>query len=55
MTGHRASASQKRASGRLALFMRDLFLPWVIPLSARAGRAVQHYRADLDPLSRPTR
>ena len=52
MTGHRASVFE--APGRLALFMRDLFLPWVIPLSARAGRAVQRYRADLDPLSRPT-
>ena len=50
----RRIGSQKRASSRLALFMRDLILPWVIPLSARAGRSVHRYRADLDPLSRPT-
>jgi 2-polyprenyl-6-methoxyphenol hydroxylase-like FAD-dependent oxidoreductase len=50
----RRIGSQKRASSRFALFMRDLILPWVIPLSARAGRSVNRYRADLDPLSRPT-
>jgi len=50
----RRIGSQKRASSRFALFTRDLILPWVIPLSARASRAVHRYRADLDPLSRPS-
>jgi 2-polyprenyl-6-methoxyphenol hydroxylase-like FAD-dependent oxidoreductase len=43
----RRTGSQKRATGRLALFFRDLILPWVIPLGVRAGRKVQRYRADL--------
>jgi 2-polyprenyl-6-methoxyphenol hydroxylase-like FAD-dependent oxidoreductase len=50
----RRIGSQKRASGRLALFLRDLVLPWAIPISARASRAVHRYRADLDPLERPS-
>lgn len=50
----RRIGSQKRASSPLALFLRDLILPWVIPISARASRGVHRYRADLDPLSRPT-
>jgi 2-polyprenyl-6-methoxyphenol hydroxylase-like FAD-dependent oxidoreductase len=49
----RRTGSQKQATGRIALFLRDLILPWVIPLGVRASRAVHRYRADLDPLARP--
>jgi 2-polyprenyl-6-methoxyphenol hydroxylase-like FAD-dependent oxidoreductase len=49
----RRNGSQKRATGRLALFFRDLILPWVIPLGVRAGRKVQRYRADLVEPERP--
>jgi 2-polyprenyl-6-methoxyphenol hydroxylase-like FAD-dependent oxidoreductase len=49
----RRNGSQKRATGRIALFLRDLILPWVIPLGVRAGRSVHRYRADLDPLVQP--
>jgi hypothetical protein len=49
----RRTGSQKRATGRLALFFRDLILPWVIPLGVRAGHKVHRYRADLEPLVRP--
>jgi 2-polyprenyl-6-methoxyphenol hydroxylase-like FAD-dependent oxidoreductase len=49
----RRNGSQKRATGRLALFFRDLILPWVIPLGVRAGRKVHRYRADVEPLVRP--
>ena len=49
----RHTGSQKRASGKLALFFRDLILPWVIPLGVRAGHRVQRYRADLAPMEAP--
>ena len=49
-----ASAPRNAHPGRFALFLRDLVLPWVIPISARASRAVHRYRADLDPLERPS-
>jgi 2-polyprenyl-6-methoxyphenol hydroxylase-like FAD-dependent oxidoreductase len=48
----RRNGSQKRASGRLALFFRDLILPWVISLGVRVGRKVQRYRADLVEIER---
>lgn len=44
------SSSQKRASGRWRLFIRDLILPIFIPLSIRAGRKLLSYRADEAPL-----
>jgi 2-polyprenyl-6-methoxyphenol hydroxylase-like FAD-dependent oxidoreductase len=49
----RRNGSQKRATGRLALFFRDLILPWVIPIGVRALHKVQGYRADLVDLDRP--
>ncbi|BCH27917.1 FAD-dependent oxidoreductase [Mesorhizobium sp. L-8-3] len=49
----RRRGSQKRVQGRLALFLRDLILPLVIPVMARRQRDVTLYRADLDPLVKP--
>ncbi len=45
------NGSQKRASGRLALLVRDLVLPWLIPLSVRTGRRLLRHRVDLRPLA----
>jgi 2-polyprenyl-6-methoxyphenol hydroxylase-like FAD-dependent oxidoreductase len=45
------NGSQKRASGRLALLVRDLVLPLLIPLSVRAGRRLLKHRVDLRPLA----
>lgn len=44
------NSSQKRASGRWRLFIRDLILPIFIPLSIRMGRKLFAYRADEAPL-----
>jgi len=49
----RRTGSQKRATGKFALFLRDMILPWVIPIGVRAGHKVHRYRADLEPLARP--
>jgi 2-polyprenyl-6-methoxyphenol hydroxylase-like FAD-dependent oxidoreductase len=49
------NASQKRASGPLALFIRNLILPFVIPLGIRAARRFYAYRVDRDPLAMPAR
>lgn len=46
----RQNASRKRKNSRLSLFLRDLLLPLLIPLSVRAGRRLFAYRVDLDPL-----
>jgi 2-polyprenyl-6-methoxyphenol hydroxylase-like FAD-dependent oxidoreductase len=44
------NSSQKRASGRWSLFIRDLLLPIFIPLGIRMGRKLFAYRADQVPL-----
>ncbi|MDK4716898.1 FAD-dependent monooxygenase [Rhizobium sp. CNPSo 4039] len=46
----RQNASRKRKNSRLNLFLRDLLLPLLIPLSVRASRRLFAYRVDLDPL-----
>lgn len=50
----RRIGSQKRAKSRLALFLRDLILPFFIRLGSRTTRAVTRYRADLAPLEKPS-
>jgi len=47
------NASQKRAAGPLALLIRDLILPFVIPLGIRAARRFYLHRVDRDPLATP--
>ncbi|GAC1043352.1 FAD-dependent monooxygenase [Rhizobium sp. No.120] len=46
----RQNASRKRKNSRLSLFMRDLLLPVLIPLTVRVSRRLFAYRVDLDPL-----
>jgi 2-polyprenyl-6-methoxyphenol hydroxylase-like FAD-dependent oxidoreductase len=46
------NSSQKRATGRWNLLLRDLLLPIFIPLGIRAGRKLFRYRADDAPLGR---
>ncbi len=50
----RRMGQQKRASGALALFLRDLMLPLFVRLGSRTTRAITFYRADLTPLERPS-
>jgi 2-polyprenyl-6-methoxyphenol hydroxylase-like FAD-dependent oxidoreductase len=47
------NSSQKRTNGRLGLLMRDLTLPFLIPLGIRVGRRLLRFRADCTPLARP--
>ncbi len=44
------NGSQKRSNTRLGLLVRDLILPFLIPLSIRAGRRLFQYRVDRNPL-----
>jgi 2-polyprenyl-6-methoxyphenol hydroxylase-like FAD-dependent oxidoreductase len=44
------NGSQKRSTTRLGLLVRDLILPFLIPLSIRAGRRLFRYRVDRNPL-----
>ncbi len=46
----RQNASRKRKNSRLSLFLRDLLLPLLIPLTVKASRRLLAYRVDLDPL-----
>ncbi len=46
----RQNASRKRKNSRLSLFLRDLLLPLLIPMTVRASRKLFAYRVDLDPL-----
>ncbi|NEV10614.1 monooxygenase [Rhizobium sp. SEMIA 4088] len=46
----RQNASRKRKNSRLSLFLRDLLLPLLIPMTVRASRRLFAYRVDLDPL-----
>jgi 2-polyprenyl-6-methoxyphenol hydroxylase-like FAD-dependent oxidoreductase len=48
------NGSQKRASGRLALMIRNLILPVVIPLGIKAARRGYAYQVDRNPLAVPT-
>ncbi|MBN9218017.1 MAG: FAD-dependent monooxygenase [Mesorhizobium sp.] len=50
----RRIGSQKQTKGRVALFLRDLILPFFIRLGSRTTRAVTRYRADLAPLEKPS-
>jgi len=47
------NGAQKRANSRLALMIRNLVLPFVLPLGIRAARRFYAYRIDLDPLGAP--
>jgi 2-polyprenyl-6-methoxyphenol hydroxylase-like FAD-dependent oxidoreductase len=49
------NASQKSARGRLGLFIRNLILPFVIPLGIKTARRFYAYRVDRDPLAMPAR
>ena len=45
------NSSQKRTHGWLGLLLRDLILPFVIPLGIRAARKLFEFRADRTPLA----
>jgi 2-polyprenyl-6-methoxyphenol hydroxylase-like FAD-dependent oxidoreductase len=47
------NSSQKRTTSKLGLYIRDLVLPFVIPMGIRMGRQLFVYRADLEPLTVP--
>jgi 2-polyprenyl-6-methoxyphenol hydroxylase-like FAD-dependent oxidoreductase len=47
------NGSQKRTSGWLGLMIRDLVLPFLIPLGIRTGRKFFQFRADYTPLAQP--
>jgi 2-polyprenyl-6-methoxyphenol hydroxylase-like FAD-dependent oxidoreductase len=47
------NSSQKRSNSKLALFIRDLILPFLIPLGIKQGRQLFVYRADMEPLNVP--
>jgi 2-polyprenyl-6-methoxyphenol hydroxylase-like FAD-dependent oxidoreductase len=46
----RQNASRKQKNSRLSLFLRDLLLPLLVPLTVKASRRLLAYRVDLDPL-----
>jgi 2-polyprenyl-6-methoxyphenol hydroxylase-like FAD-dependent oxidoreductase len=48
-----ANSSQKRSIDRRLLFIRDLVLPFIIPLAIRVGRKLFRFRVDLAPLAPP--
>ena len=47
------NSSQKRSSGWIGLFVRDLVLPFMILIGVRAGRKLLAFRADATPLTQP--
>ena len=47
------NSSQKRSSGWIGLFVRDLVLPFLILIGVRAGRKLLAFRADATPLAQP--
>jgi len=49
----RANSAPKRLSSKLAILVRDLLLPFLVPLGIRAGRKLFRFRADLAPLAPP--
>jgi hypothetical protein len=50
----RRIGSQKQVKGRVALFLRDLMLPFFIRFGSGTTRAMTRYRADLTPLDKPS-
>ena len=51
----RLGGAQKKSQGWLALRLRDLILPFVVPLGQRGQEQLFSYRADQSPLTQPTR
>lgn len=49
----RQAGSQKHAQNWLALRLRDLVLPILLPLGVRAQERLFHFRIDRDPLAQP--
>ena len=47
------NSAQKRTSSWLGLLIRDLVLPFLIPLGIRRGRKFFQFRADYTPLAQP--
>jgi 2-polyprenyl-6-methoxyphenol hydroxylase-like FAD-dependent oxidoreductase len=47
------NSSQKRSNSRFAVFIRDLILPFLIPLGIKQARQLFLYRADREPLNIP--
>jgi 2-polyprenyl-6-methoxyphenol hydroxylase-like FAD-dependent oxidoreductase len=47
------TSSQKCTSGWLSLLIRDLVLPFLIPLGSKMGRKLFEYRVDKAPLAQP--
>lgn len=47
------NSSQKRTNGWLGVLIRDLSLPFLIPLGIRVGRKLLRFRADCTPLVQP--
>ncbi|WP_296746251.1 NAD(P)/FAD-dependent oxidoreductase [Mesorhizobium sp.] len=45
---------QKQVSGPVGLFLRDLIIPFFVRFGSRTTRAMTFYRADLNPLERPS-
>jgi len=50
----RRIGQQKQVSEPVALFLRDLMMPYFIRLGSRTTRAMTFYRADLNPLGPPS-
>lgn len=50
----RRIGQQKQVSGPVGLFLRDLIMPFFVRFGSRTTRAMTFYRADLDPLERPS-
>lgn len=49
------NASSKGSPGLIGRFIRDLILPFVLPIGMRAGRKLFRFRVDLEPLTDPSR
>jgi 2-polyprenyl-6-methoxyphenol hydroxylase-like FAD-dependent oxidoreductase len=49
----RQAGSQKHAQSWLALRIRDLILPLVMPMGVKAQERMFRFRADLTPLAQP--
>ena len=49
----RRSGARKRANGPISIFLRDLLLPFVLPLGARQARRIASFRVDQAPLALP--
>lgn len=50
----RQNSSQKHTTSRIGLFIRDLILPFLIPMGIRMGQKLYRFRADLEPLAPAT-